>query len=380
MNAGLVLTGGGARAAYQVGVLIAISEILRKAGRPKKNSTWPFPILCGTSAGAVNAAILACNTHDFSRACSLLKAVWTHLSPQQIYRVDPLNTALTGMRWLNAFAFGWLTHHNPQALLDNKPLETQLNYLFSPKKVSAALNSGALQALAVSASSYTSGRHVTFFQAQEAIKPWVRLRRGACAGTIHTKHLLASSAIPFIFPAVALPYAGGYEYFGDGAIHQIAPMSPAIHLGARKILVIGGAPPMQQHIPTSTPSYPSLAQIGGHALTSLFLDSLAHDVDNINRLNDIYKSIPTAQHGDFIQHVDVLTISPSQNLEPIALQHFKTLPRSLRILLRGIGISNHSGATLLSYLLFDSRYTKLLIDMGHADALMMEDEIKKLLL
>lgn len=378
MANGLVLTGGGARAAYQVGVLIAIDEILARAA--KRDAPLPFPILCGTSAGAINVAALACHSHNFSEAVIQLKKIWSDIQTKDIYRVDPRSLSHTTLRWLNALILGWATQHNPGSLLDSQPLSELLNTLFKPEKVSQAIHNGTLHALAVSASSYTSGQHLTFYQAQGHIKPWVRARRSAQPDIISAQHLLASCAIPFIFPAVMLPRGNGKEYFGDGAIHQIAPISPTIHLGAHKILVVGGNTPDQKYTPTNHPVYPSLAQIGGHALSSLFLDSLAHDIDNIYRLNEVLDVIPTAQQQTApLQHIDVLVISPSQNLETLALKHLRTLPRSLRILLRGIGISYHSGATLLSYLLFEGSYTKALMEIGRNDALAMASEIKQFL-
>lgn len=381
MKTGLVLAGGGARAAYQVGALSAIKEILLRTDRCKlKPGTLPLPfaVLSGTSAGALNTAALACYAHSFERAVTKLEQTWSLLTTEQVYRIDPLGLSITGIRWLGTLALGWIAHQNPQALFDNRPLISLINRLFHPNKVSQAIQDGLLDALAISASSYSSGQHMVFFQAQEAFKPWARARRCAIPCQITAAHLLASSAIPLIFPAVGLSYMGRREYFGDGAIRQMAPLSPAVHLGAQKIMVIESSSPGSTYSAAQKISYPSLAQIGGHALTSLFVDSLANDIDNIERLNKVLSLLSKReQNQQKLHHIDVLVISPSQNLESLALQHLGAFPRGLRILLRGIGVSKHSGATLLSYLLFEKAYTQDLIAMGKADALAKEAEILK---
>jgi NTE family protein len=379
MKTGLVLAGGGARAAYQVGVLSAIKEILlrREGGNLKSDAlTLPFAVLSGTSAGALNAAALACYAHNFVQAVTKLEQTWSLLKTEQVYRVDPLGLSITGMRWLGTLALGWIAHQNPQALFDNRPLINLINRLFHPNKVNQAIQQGLLEALAISASSYTSGQHMVFFQAQRAFKPWAKARRCAIPCQITAAHLLASSAIPLIFPAVSLPYMGHREYFGDGAIRQMTPLSPAVHLGAQKIMVIESSSPGPTYPATGKINYPSLAQITGHALTSLFVDSLANDIENIERLNQVLSRLPKhEQNQQKLHHIDVLVFSPSQNLESLALPRLSAFPRGLRVLLRGIGISKHNGATLLSYLLFEKAYTEELIALGKADALAREAEI-----
>lgn len=376
MKAGLVLAGGGARAAYQVGVLSAIKKILiRTRSSP---APLPFPVLSGTSAGALNAVALASHAHDFEQAVTKLERIWSTLKTERVYRVDPLGLSITGIRWLGALTLGWITHQNPQALFDNRPLVQLINQFFHPEYIRRAIDANLLDAFAVSAFSYSSGQHVVFFQSKENFAPWTRARRSAFPSQITTAHLLASSAIPLIFPATRLSYMGNREYFGDGAIHQMAPLSPAIHLGAQKIMVIESNSPAHTDKPSSNLTYPSLAQIGGHALTSLFVDSLANDIDNINRFNQVLNYLPKREKDQSsLRHIDVLVFSPSQNLENLALQHIQALPRGLRLLLRGIGISKYSGATLLSYLLFEKAYTKGLIELGRADAYARENEILK---
>eukprot|EP01034_Spumella_vulgaris_P029916 gene29916-37048_t len=275
---GLILSGGGARAAYQVGVLQAINEILWEEGWPPSRN--PFNIICGTSAGAINATALACRADNFSEGVQKLLDVWLNFSAEQVYRADSLGVIRSGARWLSLLSFGWLLRKwraaPPRSLLDNTPLVSLLHRMLDLPRLDMVLQEGLLHALAVTASSYTGGQHVTFFQTAAEIAPWVRTQRVAMQDQIGVEHLLASSAIPFIFPATPLYLGGQHEYCGDGSMRQLAPISPAIHLGADKVLVIGAG---RLHEPaaqrTETARYPSLAQIAGHALSSIFLDSLA---------------------------------------------------------------------------------------------------------
>jgi NTE family protein len=278
---GLVLTGGGARAAYQVGVLDGVSSILHEAGwQPERN---PYDIICGTSAGALNATALACHADNFAEGLAMVLRVWEHFAVDQVYRADSLGVMRSGAKWLSLLSFGWLLRkwraHPPNALLDNTPLVTLLNRMLNFPRLDAALVEGTLHALAVTASSYTAGKHITFFQSEAEIEPWERSQRIALRSQIGVEHLLASSAIPLIFPATPIYCNGRREYFGDGSMRQLAPISPAIHLGADKVLVIGaGRLNEQVHDTSEFAQYPSLAQIAGHALSSIFLDSLAVDI------------------------------------------------------------------------------------------------------
>ena len=376
---GLILTGGGARAAYQVGVLKAVSSILREAGWPSEQN--PFGIICGTSAGAINATALACSAQNFGAGMRKLGHVWSHMEAGQVYRADSIGMLRSGARWLSILSFGWMLRQwhraPPMSLLDNAPLAELLNRVLDFSGLDASLASGALQALAVTASSYTTGQHLTFYQSQKQVEPWVRRQRMAQQDYINTQHLLASAAIPFIFPSVSINWGGRMEYCGDGSMRQLAPISPAIHLGAKKILIIG-AGRMSEHKPDApvVAQYPSIAQIAGHAMSSIFLDSLAVDIERLNRINKTISLFPDElKEKTGLRPIKTLIIAPSQRLDAIASKHVKCLPLPVRTMLGGIGATEVRGAALASYLLFESEYTTELIRLGKQDTLEMKNEV-----
>lgn len=373
---GLVLTGGGARAAYQVGVLKAIAEIRSEFGEPRIN---PFPVITGTSAGAINAAALACGADDFDAAVAGLCEVWENFRAEQVYRSDSIGVIRTGARWLTMVSMGWAIARwrkaRPRSLLDNSPLETLLTRLVSTERLHRVMAEGHLRALAITASSYGSGLHVTFYDAIGDIVPWTRSQRLAVRAPITVAHLLASSAIPFVFPAVALDIDGHREYCGDGSMRQSAPISPAVHLGAERILVVGAGrmhePPGER---AGSSEYPNLAQIAGHALSNIFLDALAVDVERLQRINTTLALLPPeARATTSLKPLDVLVIAPSERLDDIAARHLKSLPLPIRALLGALGVSGKGddarGAALASYLLFEAPYTRELIALGVRDTL-----------
>ncbi len=380
---GLVLGGGGARAAYQVGVLNALIRIRRESNAPRAN---PFPVIVGTSAGAINAAVLASHADQFDFAVSHLVDVWRNFRAEQVYRSDAIGVIRSGALWLTLLTVGWAiarwSRLSPHSLLDNRPLADLLERTLNLHRVRDVMQAGHLQALAVSASGYTSGTHVTFYDAVDGLRPWTREQRIAVPGPITLSHLLASSAIPFVFPAAPLEIAGRVEWFGDGSMREVAPISPAIHLGAERVLVIGSGrmcePPDQVAEP---PAYPSLAQIAGHALSSIFLDSLAVDIERLLRINRTYALLsPEARSRTTLRAIDVLVIAPSQRLDDIAARHINSLPRAVRSLLSAVGVrgpNGHeaSGAALASYLLFEAPYTGELIALGERDTLARRAEV-----
>ncbi len=356
---GLILTGGGARAAYQVGVLQAIARIL------PRHEPNPFFVICGTSAGSLNAVTLAINAPHFRLGVRHLLHIWKNSRVKDIYRTDLAGVLSNSLHWTGGLLLGGMGIHKTThvSLLDNSPLPDFLSEKLPLGKIQENIDAGLLHALSITASGYGSGQSVTFYQGAQGIEPWKRARRLGIPARIEIKHLLASAAIPFMFPAVRI----NREYFGDGSMRQIAPISSALHLGADRVLVIG----LGQNVHASQErekisGYPSLAQIAGHALNSIFLDSMEVDLERLQRINRTVSSMPEdiRQNTD-LRHVDVLCFSPSQSIEKIAE----------RYLLRSVGAMRHSGANLVSYLLFEKSYCRALVKLGLQDALARREEI-----
>jgi NTE family protein len=374
----LFLAGGGARAAYQVGVLQAIFSLLSETGWPAERN--PFAIVCGTSAGAINATAFASRADNFEESVTHLLNVWRNLNVEQVYRADSIGVIRSGARWLSLLSFGWLLRkwHSqpPNSLLDNSPLADLLNKMIDLPRLDAALEQGAVDALAVSASSYTAGRHVIFYQSVAEISPWQRAQRMSIQQQITIDHLLASSAIPLIFPAVPLYCNDRCEYFGDGSMRDVAPISPAIHLGANKVLVIGAGNVGVKREFSQFSGYPSLAQIAGHAMSSIFLDGLSSDIERLTRINGTLALLTPEQRTLTPLHpVEMLAITPSQPLDLIASRHVGSLPLPIRTLLSAIGATEQRGSALASYLLFEASYTRSLIELGQIDVLKRKNEV-----
>jgi len=366
---GLILSGGGARVAYQVGVLKAIAEFL------PRHAQNPFPVICGTSSGSLNAVTLAVNARSFRKGVQHLLNIWKNAHVDQIYRTDFAGVIKNSARWFAGLILGSMGVNklNHVSLLDNAPMATMLEATLPYERIQENIDSGLLHALSVTASGYGSGCSVSFYQGVEEIPPWNRAHRLGIPTMIEPKHLLASSAIPFIFPAVLV----NREYFGDGSMRQIAPISSALHLGATRLLIIGlGRRSEEEQARSKMCDYPSLAQIAGHVMDSIFLDSLEVDLERVQRINHSIEMLTEdAQLQINWRHVDVLVIEPSQAIEKIAQRYAMYLPWTIRILLRGIGAMRRSGANLVSYLLFEKNFCRAMIELGYQDALKQKQEI-----
>ena len=359
----LIMSGGGARAAYQVGVLRAIAKMLPQRSRN------PFPIICGTSAGAINAASLASNVDRFDRAVSRLARAWGNLHVGHVYRADLLGTARILSRCLSTLLTGGLHRPQPVSLLDCAPLAALLDRLIDFARIRRTIAAGHLSALCVTASSYTSGDSISFFQGDGSHEPWRRARRVGRRCEIGLAHVLASCALPFAFPVV--PIDG--EHFGDGSMHQLAPISAALHLGAQRVLVIGVGSASRAERGAREPGvWPSLAQIAGHMLDAIFIDTLDMDLERLQRVNRTLASIPEevrSRPGDALRTIETLVIRPSEPIDEIAAAHAGELPRTMRMLLRSVGGLDPNGARVLSYLLFERGYCRHLMHLGFSDAM-----------
>jgi NTE family protein len=364
---GLVLTGGGARAAYQVGVLKGIAEQLRRG------SGSPFQIVTGTSAGAVSAIALASDPAHFRHAVYAIEKVWREFRVHHVIRADALSVLRSGVHWILALLTGGWLVHPPRSLFDNTPLWELLRKNLDFDGIPRGMYKQHLQAVGVCATSYSEADSVTFYACASPIEPWTRAARKGARVQLTLEHLMASLSIPFLFRPIFLHQ----QYFGDGAMRQTSPLSPAIHLGANRLLVIGVGDPAAAGLGMPSPrSEPTFGQMFGFMLDSLFMDQLQSDLERIHGFNEV-----RARTAGTAQPIECLVLTPSEDLSEIARRYRRELPQSLRALLRAMGAnSSKPGAgTLLSYLLFERGYTRELIALGLRDARARAEEIRAFL-
>jgi NTE family protein len=378
MSLGLVLTGGGARAAYQVGALRAIADLAGARGARL------FQVVSGVSAGAVNSAAIAARADDFPRATRELWGMWSTLTPDLVYRTDLRSLSHIGSRWLRDVSLGGalgLGASGVNHLLDTRPLHRLLQARLPIERIPARIADGSLHALAITATNYATGTSVTFFDGVPGIVPWQRSTRIGVRQALSVEHVLASAAIPLFFPPVRVAGA----WYGDGCVRMSAPLSPAIHLGAERLIAIGIR---YQRTDLEVLALnrerradePTLSDLAGVLLNAVFLDALDGDLERVERINRTLALIPdgSAQQQP-LRPVPVLALRPSEDLGRLAAQQYEHLPSTLRYFLSGLGATGDRGWDLVSYLAFEPVYIRRLLDLGYRDTIARGDEVRAFL-
>lgn len=374
MKNALILSGGGARAAYQVGVLSAVKDIL------PSSTHNPFPIICGTSAGAINALALATHTGNFREGVADLYTIWGNIAIERIFKTGWFELSKSAGRLAGSLFNQGVGRERPVSLLDNEPLREFLLETIRFENIKKGISAGDLEAVAVTAMGYASGESVSFFHGAAELEGWRRHRRIGVPSELTVDHLLASSAIPTIFPTVKI----GREYFGDGAMRQLAPISPALHLGADSMFVIGVSsnrnPAHWTKRKVRSRHSPSMAQIIGHMFNAAFIDSLEGDIEHMERINKLLARIDGdvyTDDGSKLRPVNTLVISPSKELDKIAGRKIRYLPKSMRFFMGATGATARAGGSAAaSYLLFAKPFCDELMELGYQDAMWEKDAIQ----
>jgi NTE family protein len=372
---GMVMSGGGARAAYQVGALRALCELLHEPA--------PFQVLAGTSAGAINSTALAVHGDDFRAGVANLIETWRSLSPEKVYRTDLASLASIGGRWVRQLSVGGLFGAaTVNALLDTSPLRKLLEQTLDTDRIRSHVWSGHLRGVAVTATSYGTGTALSFFEGAANIKPWVRSTRIGVHGRLTVSHVMASSAIPMFFPPVEIDGA----WYGDGCVRLSDPLSPAVHLGAERLVAIGiryartpqETDDLNRALQMHKSKPPAVSEISGVMLNAIFLDSLDADAERLERINAMLSLVPQDMRSRMrnpLRTIPLLVLRPSRDLGGLATEQYNSFPRALRHLLKGIGATGDSGWDLVSYLAFEPAYIERLMDLGYEDTYARRDEV-----
>lgn len=363
---GLVLTGGGARAAYQVGSVRAIYEIL---GRKEHL----FEVISGNSAGGINSTYLAANCQNWEIATQNLYELWIHVRPENVYDLRKRTITDLGIKWISSAVFGGLSpnHKTINHLLDTSPLKKLFEREIDFSHIRKNIELNHLRGLSLSTTNYNTGTNVVFHDSIPEVKDWSRSDRFSHRTILNSEHLMATSAIPFFFPPIQIEES----FYGDGCIRQTTPLSPAIHLGAEKIIAVGVRYPHEKNTIKSQTfakfDNPPLGHVAGVMLNALFLDSLEADYERLLRINELIRE---GAHPE-LKPIPILLIRPSRDLGKMTTNLAAELPPILRYLLKGIGVSETEGLDLLSYLAFDKSYTKPLMELGYEDTYKIKDDI-----
>jgi NTE family protein len=362
----LVLSGGGARGAYQVGVLHGLLELGVPAGGQG------FDVLVGSSAGAINAAVVAAYADDLALGVERLSHLWSSVEAQQVFRTDLRSLGGIGARWVRDLSFGGILRSvSPKSLLDTAPLRELLAASIPFDQIDRNVDQGRIRALAIPATDLYTADGVVFLDARPEVPLWTRGRWSVERTRIRVEHVLASSAIPVFFPSVEIDG----RHFGDGSVRNTAPLSPAINLGADRIVAIGVRQPTAETGRLRRVSPPSIAQVAGALLDAVMLDAIGVDVEHSERVNTSVIAAPARDaDGQPFRWIDVLWLSPSRHFHEIAREFEDAIPPVIRYLMRGLG-SDEETAELASYLLFDGAFCSRLIEIGRADVAARRAEI-----